>query len=53
MVCTDARQSHAVLSLTMTKTDANDARGLAHLLRTGLYREVRVKSWDYIRKRAL
>ena len=49
----DARQAHAVLSVTINKTDANDARGLAHLLRTGLYREVRVKSWDDMRKRAL
>lgn len=53
MVCMDARQAHAALSVTMNKTDANDARGLAHLLRTGLYREVRVKSWDDMRKRAL
>ena len=52
-VCMDARQAHAVLSVTINKTDANDARGLAHLLRTGLYREVRVKSWDDMRKRAL
>lgn len=53
MTCMDARQAHAALSVTMNKTDANDARGLAHLLRTGLYREVRVKSWDDMRKRAL
>jgi len=53
MICMDARQAHAALSVTMNKTDTNDARGLAHLLRTGLYREVRVKSWDDMRKRAL
>ena len=53
VVCMDARQAHAALSVTMNKTDGNDARGLAHLLRTGLYREVRVKSWDDMRKRAL
>lgn len=53
VVCMDARQAHAALSVTMNKTDGNDARGLAHLLRTGLYREVRVKSWDDVRKRAL
>lgn len=52
-VCMDARQAHAALSVTMNKTDANDARGLAHLLRTGLYREVRVKSWDDVRMRTL
>lgn len=53
MTCMCARQAHAALSVTMNKTDTNDARGLAHLLRTGLYREVRVKSWDDMRKRAL
>ena len=53
MVCMDARQAHAALSISINKTDANDAQGLAHLLRTGLYREVRVKSWEDMRKRTL
>lgn len=53
VVCMDARQAHAALSVTMNKTDSNDARGLADLLRTGLYRQVRVKSWEDMRKRAL
>lgn len=52
-VCMDARQAKAALSVTINKTDANDARGLAHLLRTGLFREVRVKSWEEMRLRAL
>lgn len=52
-VCMDARQAKAALSLKINKTDANDARGLAHLLRTGLFREVRVKSWGEMRARAL
>ena len=52
-VCMDARQAHAALSVTMNKTDANDARGLAHLLRVDLYREVRLKSWDDVRMRTL
>jgi transposase len=46
VVCMDARQARAVLSVRPNKTDANDAEGLAQLLRTGFYREVRVKSWD-------
>ena len=29
VVCMDARQAHAALSLSLNKTDANDARGLA------------------------
>ncbi len=46
VVCMDARQARAVLSVRPNKTDANDAEGLAQLLRTGFFREVRVKSWD-------
>jgi transposase len=46
VVCMDARQARAVLSVRPNKTDGNDAEGLAQLLRTGFYREVRVKSWD-------
>ena len=53
VACMDARQAHAALSVTMNKTDANDAEGLAHLLRTGLFREVRVKPWKDLRRRAL
>ena len=53
MVCMDARQAHAALSVTINKTDANDAQGLAHLLRTGLFREVRVKGWEDVQKRTL
>ena|SRR3712207_6579608 len=46
VACMDARQARAVLSVRPNKTDGNDAEGLAQLLRTGFYREVRVKSWD-------
>ena len=44
MVCIDARHAHAVLSVRMNKSDENDARGLAELVRIGWYREVAVKS---------
>ena len=44
VVCMDARQVAAALSTTINKTDKNDARGIAHLLRCGLFREVHVKS---------
>jgi transposase len=53
VVCMDARQVKAALSLKINKTDANDAEGLAQLLRTGFYREVRVKSWDAMLVRTL
>jgi transposase len=46
VVCMDARRAKAVLSVRPNKTDANDAEGLAQLLRTGFFREVRVKSWE-------
>lgn len=44
LVCIDARHAHSALSVRMTKSDPNDARGLAELVRVGWYREVRVKS---------
>ncbi|MBN7808888.1 MULTISPECIES: IS110 family transposase [Agrobacterium] len=44
VVCIDARHAHAVLSVRMNKSDENDARGLAELVRIGWYREVAVKS---------
>lgn len=46
VVCVDARHAHAALSVRMNKSDPNDARGLAELIRVGWYREVRVKSND-------
>ena len=44
VVCMDARQAKAALSCKINKTDANDAEGLAQLLRTGFFRPVRVKA---------
>jgi transposase len=44
MVCLDARQAKAALNMRINKTDGNDAEGLAQLVRSGWYREVRVKS---------
>ena len=38
VVCMDARQAKAALSCRVNKTDANDAEGLAQLLRTGFFR---------------
>ena len=40
------RHAHAALSTGMNKSDENDARGLAELVRVGWYREVRVKSQE-------
>src|SRR5262245_53828293 len=43
-VCMDAGQAHAALSVRPVKTDQNDARGLAEMVRMGWYREVKVKT---------
>jgi transposase len=43
-VCLEARQVSAALSAMRNKTDRNDARGIAQILRTGWYARVHVKS---------
>lgn len=53
VVCIDARHAHAALSVRMNKSDQNDARGLADLVRIGWYREVAVKSQDSQQARSL
>jgi transposase len=42
-ICIDARHAQAALSMRLNKTDRNDAKGLAQLMRMGWYREVKVK----------
>jgi transposase len=44
MVLLETRHAAAALDAQRNKTDKNDARGLAHLVRTGWYRPVHVKS---------
>ena len=46
VICLDARHAKAALSMQLNKSDCNDARGLAQIVRTGWYREVMVKSMD-------
>jgi len=46
VVCVCARHAKGALRCRVNKNDANDAEGLAHLARTGWYREVYVKSTD-------
>jgi transposase len=53
MVCVDARHAKAALAMQLNKTDANDAVGLAQIVRTGWYREVAVKSEHSHRTRGL
>jgi len=52
--CIESRQAHQALkSLATHKTDRNDARGLAHLARTGFFKPVYVKSLPAHAVRAL
>src|ERR1700739_4710879 len=45
VICIESRQAYQALKLLAThKTDRNDARGLAHLARTGFFKPVHVKS---------
>jgi transposase len=43
VVCLDARHARTATALQRNKTDAHDAETLAQLVRTGWYREARVK----------
>jgi transposase len=53
VVCMEARQVKAALSAMRNKTDKNDARGIAQLLRSGWYSRVHVKSIESHQTRAL
>lgn len=44
VVCIEARHAHKTLSEQLNKTDKHDARGIAHLVRTQFFKEVKVKS---------
>ena len=44
VVCVETRQMRAVLKAQINKTDRNDARGIAQMMRVGLYRPVHVKT---------
>lgn len=43
-ICVCSRKMAAILSLTINKTDKNDARGIAQAIRAGYYRKVHHKS---------
>lgn len=51
--CIDARHAHGTLKAQRTKTDKNDARGLAQIARTGWCKVVHVKSHESQTLRAL
>jgi transposase len=51
--CLDARHANAALKMMPNKTDRHDARGLAQIVRTGWFKEVRIKSHGAYVVRAL
>lgn len=53
VICMEARQVAASLAAMRNKTDRNDARGLAQILRTGWFRTVHVKSIESHQVRTL
>jgi transposase len=44
VICVETRHMRAVLKAQINKTDRNDARGIAQMMRVGLYRLVHVKT---------
>ena len=44
--CIHARHVHAALTVQLNKTDQNDARGIANLVRSGWYQPIYVKSLE-------
>src|SRR5246127_3205968 len=44
VICVKTRHMQAVLKAQINKTDRNDARGIAQMMRAGLYRPVHVKT---------
>src|SRR5271169_1350806 len=44
VICVEARHMRAVLKAQINKRDRNDARGMAQMMRAGIYRQVHVKT---------
>lgn len=53
VICIDARHAKAVLKMQINKSDRNDAAGIARIMQTGWFKEVRVKDLDSHAVRAL
>jgi transposase len=43
-ICAETRHMHAALSVRINKTDRNDTRGIAQIMRVGLFKAVHVKT---------
>jgi transposase len=53
VICIDARHARAVLKMQINKSDRNDAAGIARIMQTGWFKQVRVKDLDSHSVRAL
>jgi transposase len=53
VVCIETRHAKAFLKAQVNKTDRNDARGIAQMMRVGLFRPVHVKTLRSQKRRAL
>lgn len=53
VICVETRHMKAALSAQVNKSDRNDARGIAHMMRVGLYRPVHVKTLASQKRRML
>ena len=45
VICVETRHVRVVLKAQINKTDRNDARGMAQMMRVGLYRSVHVRRY--------
>ncbi|SDL73598.1 IS110 family transposase [Paracoccus chinensis] len=53
IICLDARHANAALKMRPVKTDRNDAAGLAQIVRTGWFKQVRIKTRSNYQIRSL
>jgi transposase len=53
VICIDARHAKAVLKMQINKSDRNDAAGIARIMQTGWFKEVRVKDLNSYAKALL
>jgi len=53
VICVETRHMQAALSAQINKSDRNDARGIAQMMRVGLYRPVHVKTLASQKRRML
>ena len=53
VICIDARHARAVLKMQINKSDRNDAAGIARIMQSGWFKEVRVKDFNSHSVRAL